>query len=138
MVSHFVSALNISNLWKSQKNIHGDNIDEDVGIDDHKDLENEEDFDIDTNMEVEALGDDEDATQEASITEFDAGDVVGKLMAFIAQLRSCSEGVQDYLTDLSISNGCVAWHIKLWVQTHCGSLSDCFRTVLAIWKVFLF
>ena len=115
MASHFMSALNISSLQKSRKNIHGDDIDEDVGIDDHKDLENEEDFDIDTNMEVEASGDDEDATQEASITEFDAGDVVGKLMAFIALLCSCSEGTQDYLTDLSISNGCIVWHIKLWV-----------------------
>ena len=138
MASHFVSALNISSLQKSQKNIHGDDIDEDAGIDDHKDLENEEDFNINTNMEVEALGDDEDATWEAPITEFDAGDIVGKLMAFIAQLRSCSEGVQDYLTNLSISNGCVAWHIKLWVQTRWVSLSDCFRTVLAIWKVSLF
>ena len=126
MASHFVSTLNISSLRKSRKNIYGDNIDEDVGIDDHKDLENEEDFNIDTNMEVEALGDDEDATREASITEFDVGDIVGKLMAFIAQLRSCSEGTQDYLTNLSISNGCVAWHIKLWVRTRWGSLSDCF------------
>ena len=92
-----MSALNISSLQKSRKNIHGDDIDEDAGIDDHKDLENEEDFNINTNMEVEASGDDEDATQEASITEFDAGDIVGKLMAFIAQLRSCSEGAQDYL-----------------------------------------
>ena len=138
MASHFVSALNISSLQKSWKNIHGDDIDEDAGIDDHKDLENEEDFDINTNMEVEASGDDEDATWEASITEFDAGDVVGKLMAFIAQLRLCSEGAQDYLTNLSISNGCVAWHIKLWVRTRWGSLSDCFWTVLAIRKVFLF
>ena len=133
-----MSALNISSLRKSQKNIHGDDIDEDAGIDDHKDLENKEDFNIDTNMEVEALGDDEDATREASITEFDVGDVVGKLMAFIAQLCSCSEGAQDYLTNLSISNGCVAWHIKLWVRTCWGSLSDCFQTVLAIRKVFLF
>ena len=86
-----------------------------MGIDDHKDLKNEEDFNINTNMEVEASGDDEDATQEASITEFDAGDVVGKLMAFIAQLHSRNEGMQDYLTDLSISNGCVAWHIELWI-----------------------
>ena len=66
-------------------------------------------------MEVEALGDDEDAIQEASITEFDAGDVVGKLMAFIAQLHWHSEGVQDYLTNLSISNRCIVWHIKLWI-----------------------
>ena len=42
-------------------------------------------------MEVKASGDDEDATREASITEFNAGDIVGKLMAFIAQLHSCSE-----------------------------------------------
>ena len=133
-----MSALNISSLWKSRKNIHGDNIDEDMGIDDHQDLENEEDFDIDTNMEVEASGDDEDAIWEASITEFNAGDIVGKLMAFIAQLCSCSKGVQDYLTNLSISNGCVVWHIKLWVWTRWGSLSDCFWTVLAIQKVFSF
>ena len=37
-------------------------------------------------MEVEASGDDEDVMCEASVTDFDAGDVIGKLMAFIAQL----------------------------------------------------
>jgi hypothetical protein len=100
---------------------------------DCKDLEDEEDnLDVDMNMEVEASRDDEDAMREASMTDFDAGDVIGKLMAFIAQLRSCSEGVQTYLMEISVSNGCVPWHIKLWIQTHWGSLSDCFRTVLAI------
>ena len=128
MASHFVSALNISSLRNSRKNIHGiaDDIDGDAGIDDREDLEDEEDFNVDTNMEVEASGDDDDAIREASITDFDAGDVVGKLMAFIAQLRSCSEGAQDYLIELATSNGCVAWHIKLWVRTRWGSLSDCF------------
>ena len=138
MASHFVSALNISSLQNSWKNIHGiaDNIDGDAGIDDREDLKDKEDFNVDTNMEVEASGDDDDAVWEASITDFDAGDIVGKLMAFIAQLRLCSEGAQDYLIELATSNGCVAWHIKLWVQTRWGSLSDCFRTVLTIWKVF--
>ena len=112
MASHFVSPLNISSLQNSRKNIHGiaDNIDGDAGINDH-----EEDFNVDTNMEVKASGDDDDAIQKASITNFDAGDIVGKLIAFIAQLRSCSEGAQDYLIELATSNGCVAWHIKLWV-----------------------
>ena len=138
MASHFVSALNISSLQNSPKNIHriADNIDGDAGIDNHEDLEDEEDFNVDTNMEVEASGDDDDAIWEASITDFNAGDIIGKLMAFIAQLHSCSEGTQDYLIELATSNGCVAWHIKLWVQTRWGSLSDCFRTVLVIHKVF--
>ena len=56
-------------------------------------------------MEVEASGDDDDAIWEASITDFNAGDVIGKLMAFIAQLHSCSEGTQDYLIELATSKG---------------------------------
>ena len=126
MASHFVSALNISRLRDTQKRIHVA-VDDAPGTSDREDLEDEEDnFDVDTNMEVEALRDDEDAMREASVTDFDAGDVVGKLMAFITQLRSCSEGVQNYLMELSVLNGCVPWHIKLWVQTCWGSLSDCF------------
>ena len=110
MASHFVSALNISSLRNSRKNIHriADDIDGDAGIDDH-----EEDFNVNTNMEVKASGDDDNTIQKASITDFDAGDIVGKLMAFIAQLHSCSKGAQDYLIELATSNGCVAWHIKL-------------------------
>ena len=87
------------------------------------------------NMEVEASKDDEDVMREASVTDFDAGDVVGKLMAFIPQLRSYSEGTQTYLMEISVLNGCVPWHIKLWIRTRWGSLSDCFQTVLAIRKV---
>ena len=92
MASHFVSAPNISSLWNSQKNIHriADDIDGDAGIDDCEDLEDEEDFNVNTNIEVRASGDDDNAIWEASTTNFDAGDIVGKLMAFIAQLCSCS------------------------------------------------
>jgi hypothetical protein len=42
-------------------------------------------------MEIEASADDVEAMQEALMTEFDAGDVIGKLMAFIAQIRVCGE-----------------------------------------------
>ena len=126
MASHFVSALNISRLRDTRKRIHVA-VNKAPGTSDHKDLEDEEDnFDVDTNMEVEALRDDEDAMREALVTDFDAGNVIGKLMAFIAQLWSCSEGVQNYLMELSVSNSCVPWHIKLWIRTRCGSLSDCF------------
>ena len=68
-------------------------------------------------------------------TTFEAGDVVGKLMVFVAQLRACSEDTRDYLVQIAILLGCPSWMIKLWVRTCWGSLSDCFRTVLATQKV---
>lgn len=86
-------------------------------------------------MEVEASEDDLDAIHEASVTHFDAGDVVGKLMALVSQLRLCGEDTRNYLKYLSLSNGAPDWEIKLWVRTRWGSLSDCFRTVLAVRKV---
>ena len=49
------------------------------------------------------------------MTDFDTGDVVRKLMAFITQLQSCSEDAENYLMELSVSNGCIVWHIKLWI-----------------------
>jgi len=84
---------------------------------------------------VEALPDDAEAMHAAFDVTFEAGDVVGKLMAFIAQLRSCSDDVREYLMQMATSLGCPSWEIKLWVRTRWGSLSDCFCTVLAIQKV---
>src|SRR5712691_10309160 len=95
----------------------------------------DEGFDIDTNMEIEASADDTEAMHAAFDVTFEAGDVVGKLMAFIAQIRSCSDDTQEYLMRIAISLDCPSWEIKLWVRTRWGSLSDCFHTVLAIQKV---
>ena len=106
MASYFVLALNISRLRVSWKHIHGtaDDI--------------EDNFNIDTSMEVEASWDDKSVMCEASFTNFNAGNDVGKLMASVTQLHLCSESTQDCLMELSVSNGCVAWHIKLWIWTH--------------------
>ena len=100
-----------------------------------KDDEDDEEFDVDTSMEVGASEDDPDAICELSITDFDAGNVVGKLMAFVSQLQLCGEDMCDYLKHLALSNGTPDWEIKLWVHTRWGSLSDCFKMVLAIRKV---
>ena len=83
MASHFVSALNISCLRCTQKRIHvaiDEAADMDTGSDNGDGLEDEENLDVDTNMEGEASEDDEDALREASVTNFDAGNVVGKLI----------------------------------------------------------
>ena len=83
MASHFVSALNISCLRCTQKRIHvaiDEAADMDTGSDNGDGLEDEENLDVDMNMEVEASEDDEDALREVSVTNFDAGNVVGKLI----------------------------------------------------------
>lgn len=130
MASHFVTALKISTMRSMRQRIHSD-----LNDDDDDDLDH---FDVDINVEVEASETDAEAMREASNTEFDAGDVVGKVLAFVAQLRACSEDSRDYLRDLSASHGCPRWEIKLWVRTRWGSLSDCFHVVLAQRKVYIF
>ena len=119
MACHFVKELGIPLLRQSRQQVHS----------------TEDEFDVDTSTEIEVSVDDAEAIQAVSITEFDAGDVVGKLMAFVSQLRLCGEDTQDYLIQLAVLNGGPSWKIKLWIHTRWGSLSDCFHTVLAIRKV---
>ena len=92
-------------------------------------------FDVDTSMEVEPSADDAEALLETSNVEFDAGDVVGKLMAFIAQICLCGEDTRDYLKKLCEVQGFPQWEIKLWIRTRWRSLSDCLHVVLTLQKV---
>ncbi|KAJ3492900.1 hypothetical protein NLJ89_g11143 [Agrocybe chaxingu] len=97
--------------------------------DDEEDIE-VEDFDVDISMDVEATADDVEAILASSVTDFDAGDVVGKLMAFLNQVRMSSEGTRDILKECCHSAGCKSLELKLWVRTRWGSLSDCFEVTL--------
>ncbi|KAM6502733.1 hypothetical protein JOM56_002710 [Amanita muscaria] len=126
MACHFIKALKIPALATNRRPIHQDASSEDDGTGNGDD----DDFDVDTSMEVEAAEDDVLAIREASNPMFDAGDVVGKLMAFIAQLRSCDEDVRAYLKMICTSQGCPPWDIRLWVRTRWRSLSDCFHVFL--------
>ena len=101
MATHFIKALGIPSLSKTKNQIDA-----------------EDDFDVDVSMDIEASTDDAEAIQMSTITEFAAGDVVGKLMAFIAQLRQCSEGTRKYLEHLAVSYGCPPLEIKIWVHTY--------------------
>ena len=140
MACHFIKALNIPSLARMKKDLHvkgkedGDEeADEEGEVSSNSDDEDE--LDVDTNMEVEASADDAEALREASETDFEPGDIVGKMMAFIAQLRSCGEDTRDYLKKLGDMQGCPQLEIKLWIRTRWGSLSDCFRVTLALQKV---
>ena len=119
MATHFIKTLGITLLSKTKQKI---NI--------------EDDFDVDVSMDIEASTDDAEAILMSMVTDFDAGDVVGKLMAFIAQLWQCSEDTRSYLACLALSYGCPPLKIKIWVHTRWGSLSDCFTVVLVLQKVF--
>ena len=138
MACHFIKALNIPSLARVKQGVHGKGKEVEVEEAD-KEAEasdsDDDELDIDTNMEVEASADDAEALREAAVTDFEPGDVVGKMMAFIAQLRSCGQDTRDYLKRLGDILGCPQLEIKLWIRTRWGSLSDCFRVTLALQKV---
>src|SRR5258708_33519463 len=93
MACHFVTVLNVPGIGRMKKKIHApgsESAQQDLN-------EFEESFDVDISMEVEALPDDMEAMHVAFDISFKPGDVVRKLMAFIAQLRACSDDVWEYL-----------------------------------------
>jgi hypothetical protein len=141
MACHFIDALKIPSLRTIKSTLHNvwDNVSAAVDkIDDNNDEDEEDEndvFNVDTSMDLEAAEDDTAAIKAASITSFHPGDVVGKIMAFIAQLRASSEDTREYLKKISISRGCNALEIKIWVRGRWGSLSDCFRVILSQQKV---
>ena len=71
----------------------------------------------------------------ASNTDFEAGNVIRKFMAFISHIHTCSKDMQQYLVEICTTNGCQRWEIRLWVWTCWGSLSDCLAVTLSIQKV---
>ena len=135
MPTHFIKALGISShsqtLQKIQKSVLGENlVDADHDVEPNE--EYNEDLDIDTRMEAEAFSDEAEALLASTNTDFDAGDIIGKLMAFINQVRMSSEGTRDYLKELCVSNSLPPLELKLWCRTRWGSLSDCLRVVLEV------
>ena len=134
MACHFIKALNIPSLARVKQNLHGKGKEAEVEEAEASDSNNDE-MDVDTNMKVEASADDAEALREAAMTDFEPGDIVGKMMAFIAQLRDCGQDTRDYLKRLGDILGCSPLEIKLWIRTRWGSLSDCFCVTLALQKV---
>jgi hypothetical protein len=82
-------------------------------------------------MDIEASEHDTAAIEAALITSFKPGDVVGKILAFIAQLRLSSEDTREYLKKMCLSRGCTPLEVKIWVRGRWGSLSDCFHIILS-------
>ncbi|KAN0105155.1 hypothetical protein V8E52_011317 [Russula decolorans] len=109
MACHFVTALNVPGIGRTKKKIHAPGSAQQDLAD-----EFEESFDVDISIDVEALPNDAEAMHAAFDISFEPGDVVGKLLAFIAQVRACSDDVREYLLQIATSLGCPSWEIKLW------------------------
>jgi hypothetical protein len=117
-----------ANVPKSENNEVDDN-------DAEGDLTGDDDPDVNVSMNIDASADDAEAMMGTTIIDFDTGDMLEKLLAFINQVHMSSEGVHQYLTEM-----CIMHHIKpiklyLWVHIHWDSLSNCLKSALQIQKI---
>ena len=135
MTMHFIAALKIPSLQTTKDELckaQNGAVDSNNTI--TEEVDDEDENDVNTNMDIEATGL-EAAAKDTSSTSFQAGNIIGKIMAFISQLWLSGENIHDYLKKICISCGCPPLEIKVWVHTW-GSLSDCFCDILIQRKVF--
>ncbi|KAJ3503385.1 hypothetical protein NMY22_g18264 [Coprinellus aureogranulatus] len=117
---HFIKALGVSSITASRANVHG----RANAVDDEDD--------VDVSLEIEADADDTEAILASTNVDFDIGDIIGKLLAFVNQLQMSSEPVREFLVHLCRTNGLLVFVLKLWVRTRWASLSDCLESCLRI------
>jgi hypothetical protein len=122
---HFIKALGISSLSRKQK--------QKQGADDEED--DDDGTDIDVSMDIEASADDVEAMADTMVVDFELGDTVGKLLAFVNQVRISSEGVCEYLAHCCRLQDVKPIELLLWVRSRWGSLSHCLEAVLLVQKV---
>jgi hypothetical protein len=134
---HFIKALGIPTLTKTKRktsqgsagaeNTNGDDVEEE-----------EDEADIDTSLEIDASPDDAEAMAGTMVVDFEPGDTLGKLMAFVNQVRMSSEIVRDYLAESCRLRNIKELEIRLWVRSRWGSLTNCLEVTLGVQKVSLF
>ena len=133
---HFIKALSISSLTSTKSKLRTAEKDQDGPSNgDGDESEMLDDDDVDVSLEIEAAADDVEAMASTTLVSFDPGDVFGKLLAFINQVRMSSEGVWDYLKHACIVHQLKPMQLRLWVRMRWGSMSNCLESTLAIQKV---
>jgi hypothetical protein len=122
---HFIKALGVSSLTRKSQRKHGANLDGDE----------EDEADVDVSMNIEASADDAEAMADTMVVDFDLGDTVGKLLAFVNQVRISSEGIREYLAHCCRLQDVKPIELLLWVRSRWGSLCHCLGVVLLVQKV---
>jgi hypothetical protein len=141
---HFIKALgapSIRTTKRKRRTTTRENTDDNDNDDDgwsrwsdREDVE-DNDEDINTSMDVDASSNDVEAMLATTAVDYDPGDTLGKVMAFVNQVRMSSEGVREYLHHACNVRGVKPIELRLWVRTRWGSLSNCLESVLAVQKV---
>jgi hypothetical protein len=132
---HFIKALGIPSLTKRKRKRGADADDDEVANDSGAENEDDDEADVDVSMDIEADADDADAMAETMVVDFELGDTIGKLLAFVNQVRVSSEGVREYLAHCCRLQEVKPIELLLWVRSRWGSLSHCLGTVLVVQKV---
>ena len=132
---HFIKALSISLLTTTKRQLHAAELDHGGNGDKFEIQDND---DIDVSLEIEAAADDVEAMASTTLVNFEPGDILGKLLAFVNQVRMSSEGVRDYLKHACVVHQLKPMQLCLWVRTRWGSMSNCLESTLAIQKVYFF
>ena len=125
---HFIKALHIPSFTKAKCNLQ-------AGTEPAEEENKDDSNDIDMSTEIEASSDDVTAMALTTMTDFEPGDVLGKLLAFVNQVRMSSEGVRVYLEHVCAVNQLNPIKLCLWILTRWGSISHCLESTLAIKKV---
>ena len=131
---HFIKAFGVPSLTNSKRKLAKKT--PDAQETPEVEVGNEDDGgDIDVSLEIDATADDAEAMLDATVTSFDPGDTLGKLLAFVNQVRMSSEGVREYLARACVLQDIKPLELRLWVRTRWGSLSHCLEATLAVQKV---
>lgn len=141
---HFIRELSVPSTrkgkYKSRSEDEDANVseaeeDEAGGDDAEGDLIGNDDPDINISTDIDASADDAEAMMATTVVDFDIGDTLGKLLAFINQVRMSSEGVREFLAEMCVMHHIKPIELRLWVRTRWGSLFDCLKSALQIQKV---
>ena len=115
----FIKALGIPSLTTVKRKISQTAANSDAERDSETDDDSLDDEDneanIDVSMEIEADPDDAEAMAATTVVDYDPGDTLGKLMAFVNQVRMSSEGVREYLIQCCIMHRLNPIELLLWI-----------------------
>ena len=147
---HFIQALGIPSMAKvkgkisQRKGKKREESNRDDNEDDNEDVaekgeepngDDDDDDDLDVSTAIEADADDLEAMAAITIVDYEPGDTLRKLMAFVNQLRMSSELTRDYLGRMCVMQNVKPIELLLWIRTRWGSLTHCLEATLSIQKV---
>jgi len=136
---HFIKALCIPSRMKGKQkrrqNAIEDDDESDAANDNEEETIDDNDGDIDISMDIDASAESPEDMAATLVLDFEPGDTLGKLLAFVNQVRVSSEGVREFLAHACRTHNVKAIELRLWVRSRWGSLTHCLSATLEVQKV---